>query len=56
MNTYTVTGHRNVAGRHHGDLITEAELTNCNISALIQGGHIAQNPTKPVKAETQEEK
>lgn len=56
MNTYTVIGSRPVAERQHGDTIAEAELIGCNISALIQGGHLALNPTKAVKVETQEEK
>lgn len=56
MDTYTIIGSRPVAERQQGDTITDVELVGCNISALIQGGHLALNPTKAVKVETQEEK
>ena len=56
MNTYRITGPRHVAGRRTGETVSEEDLVSCNIPALIEGGHIAPNPTRAPKPETNEEK
>jgi hypothetical protein len=56
MTTYTIVGARTVAGHSHGESVNEDELTGCNIPALLQGGHLAQNPNKTVKVDNSEEK
>jgi hypothetical protein len=56
MNTYRITGPRRVAGRLPGESVTDDDLVSCNIAALVMGGHLAPNPTRAAKPETNEEK
>lgn len=55
MRTFTIIGSRPVAGRPTGHTVSQDDLTGCNIPALIQGGHLTENPTKAPQAETTEE-
>lgn len=55
MRTYRIVGDREVAGKFAGDSLTEAELGEANIEALVVGGHIVETQTKAHKAAPSEE-
>ena len=55
MATYLIVGERSIAGKPPGSTLNDDELATCNIAALIDGGHIAPNQQRAVKAETSEE-
>ena len=53
--TYKIVGARVVAGRTPGDVVSADELDGVNLTALIEAGHLAPNPTpktpKPISEE-----
>lgn len=55
MRTFKIVGGCEVAGKNLGDSLTEAELGQANVDALIAGGHIIETHTKAAKAEDSEE-
>ena len=55
MNTYKVVGDCEVAGKNLGDILTEDDLGDANVAALIEGGHIVQEKNKPAKADSPQE-
>lgn len=55
MSSYTVVGGLEVAGKIAGESLTEAELGEANVGALIEGGHIVATHTKADKAVPTEE-
>lgn len=52
MTSYKITGHFNVAGHIPGDIITDDDLEDSNIPALIEAGCIT--PVKASKPQPQE--
>lgn len=53
--TYKIVGDLSVAGKNAGETLTEADLADANVEALIDGGHIAPTTPKAVKAATEEQ-
>lgn len=46
----------NFVGGPSGSTVADEDLANCNISALIEAGHIAaHNPTRAEKANSEKE-
>lgn len=55
MPTYKIVGDCEVAGKVLGDSLTEADLGDANVPALIEGGHIVEIKSKPAKADSPQE-
>lgn len=55
MRTFTVVGVCEVAGKVLGESLTEADLGAANVDALIEGGHIVEEKSKPAKADSPQE-
>ena len=59
MNTFKVSGHREVAGKKPGQVVTEKDLGSANVDALIQAGLISVQVTSskdiPVSNPVEEE-
>lgn len=55
MRTFTVVGVCEVAGKIAGESLTEADLGDANVDALIEGGHIVETKSKPAKADSPQE-
>ena len=55
MRTFKIVGTLEVAGKLAGDSLTETELGEANIDALIAAGHIVEHKTKADKAANSEE-
>lgn len=48
--SYTVTSDLEVCGKKKGESLTEKDLAELNVQALIGAGHIADLAAKPVQA------
>lgn len=55
MRTFKIVGDREVARKFAGESLTEADLGEANIDALLEGGHLVETHTKAAKAESSEE-
>jgi hypothetical protein len=54
MTTFRIVGERPVAGKTPGETVEGEDLANCDIAALIEGGHLAPIHQRADKAETTE--
>ena len=48
--SYTVSSDLEVCGKKKGEVLTEKDLTEINVEALIGAGHISDSASKPVTA------
>lgn len=55
MRTFKVVGVCEVAGKVLGESLTGADLGAANVDALIEGGHIVEEKSKPAKADSPQE-
>lgn len=54
MAQYKVLSERFTKGKK-GEVVDSADLQECNIEALVAGGHLAEVSNKPTKTEKNEE-
>ena len=55
MTTYKIVGDCEVAGKKFGDILTEDDLGDANVAALIEGGHVVVEKNKTAKADSPQE-
>lgn len=45
MARFKITGNHTVAGKNPGDFVTDNDLEDANVDALVEGGHLEANST-----------